>query len=84
MFPGCFVAETVASYVPLYTDSASGQMIIRLVDYLAKSSYTDDAMAWKRFLYQWPFVKEIHRSLLDTLYKGPAMRSFIFFAVILN
>ena len=45
----------------------------------------DDAMTWKRFPYNWPFVKGIHQSLLYSPHKGSVMQSFnIFFVLILN
>ena len=42
--------------------------------------------SWKRFSRHWPFVKRIHRWTVDSPYKGPVMRRFIFvlFGVIQN
>ena len=39
----------------------------------------DDIMKWKYFLHYRPFVRAIHQSLVDSLYKGPAMWNFRFF-----
>ena len=39
----------------------------------------DDIMKWKYFPHYRPFVRGIHQSLVDSLYKGPAMWNFLFF-----
>ena len=39
----------------------------------------DDIMKWKYFPHYRPFVRGIHQSLVDSLYKGPAMWNFWFF-----
>ena len=33
-------------------------------------------MKWKHFPHNWRFVRRIHQSPVDSLYKGPVMRSF--------
>ena len=36
----------------------------------------DDVIKWKYFPRYWPFVREIHRSLLSFIAQRPVMRSF--------
>ena len=36
----------------------------------------DEVMKWTHFSQYWPFVREIHLSPVDSLYKGPMMQSF--------
>ena len=36
----------------------------------------DDVSIWKCFPHYWPFVREIHQSLVDFPHKGPVMWSF--------
>ena len=44
-----------------------------------------DVMTWKRFPRNWPFVRGMHRSLVDSPHKGPVMWGFdVYFAVSLN
>ena len=39
------------------------------------SGITCDVMTFQRFPYYWPFVREIHRSPVDSPHKGPVLQS---------
>ena len=40
--------------------------------------YHDDVIKWRHFLRHWPFVKGIHRSLVDSPHKGQWRGALIF------
>ena len=42
------------------------------------SSFHDDVIRWKHFPRYWPFVREIHRSLVDSTHKGPSRGALMF------
>ena len=44
----------------------------------------DDVMIWKCFPHYWPFVRGIHRSLVDSPHKGPVIWGFEFICSYLN
>ena len=47
--------------------------------------YHNDFIKWKHFPHYWPLVRGIHRTLVNSLHKGPVMRSFaVFFDLHLN
>ena len=43
-----------------------------------KVTLHDDAIKWKHFLYHWPFVREIHRSPVNSPHKGQWRGAFMF------
>ena len=51
-------------------------------DSLVLFSYHDDVMTRKRFLRYCTFIREIHRSPVETLHQGPVMLSFGFSFVV--
>ena len=53
--------------------------------FITLSAINDDVMMWTWcFPYYWPFVRGIHRSTVDSLYKRSAMRSFNIFCCFLS
>ena len=47
--------------------------------------WNDDVIKWKHFLRFWPFLREIHRSLVNSLHKWPVTHSFdVFYDLCLN
>ena len=44
----------------------------------------DELIKWKHFPRYWPFVRGIHRSLVNSPHKGQWRRAFIFFYLRLN
>ena len=45
----------------------------------------DGVIHWERFLLDWPIVRGIHRSLVDSPHKGPVMLGFhVYYDVSLN
>ena len=50
-----------------------------------RTDYHDDVIKWKRFPRNWPFVRGIHRSPVNSPQKRPVTRSFdVFFDLRLN
>ena len=38
----------------------------------------EDILIWKCFPNNWPFVREIQKSPVDSPYKGPVMQTFVY------
>ena len=57
--PSCFCEPTILSPAPYLS---------RDTQYINMS--THDVITWKRFLYYWPFVREINKSLVDSFGKS--------------
>ena len=51
--------------------------IIRMIKWPVKSFFLVDVIKCKHFLRYWPFVKEIHRSPVDSSHKGQWRRALI-------
>ena len=47
------------------------------------NAYHGDVMAWKRFLHYWPFVKEIHQSIVHLVYIAHYVVFYCGFAALL-
>ena len=46
-----------------------------------KSASHDDVIKWKHFPHYWPFVRGVHRSLLDYPHKGHWRRALMLFCL---
>ena len=73
-FLQCIPKESVADSAPLEAGTFAGTAVIKFEPH----GYTgpvldwthDDVIKWKYFLRHWPFVREIHRSPVNSHHKG--------------
>ena len=73
------IMRRVVSFCIIHTTVA----LFMVVPYVIHVKY--EVITWKRFPYYWPFVREIHRPVVDSPHKGPILRSFnVFFVLSLN
>ena len=52
------------------------------LDHVAVLAEHDGVMTWTLFPHYWPFVRGIHRSTMDSLHKGPVVRTVCLFYII--
>ena len=59
------VLEKTTPYCPSHSSSVPGR-----AENVKKSTIYDDVIKWKHFPLYWPFVRGIHRSLVNSTQKG--------------
>ena len=65
----------------VYTTLSVTQRVKYLENYIPIICHHDDVIKWKHFPCNWPFVREVHRSLVNFPHKGQ-WRGALMFALI--